>query len=128
MAGVTTSVRIDIDLYMKVQEKGLNVSDITNRALREILGDDDLTEAQLKQLLEERSRVVQGKVRASVESHLDRKSAALKTLQEKWNLYLSSGPKPDDAKVAWINAHRGRSEALAGMTAAEILNELEGPG
>lgn len=126
MAGVVTSVRIDMELYVWAHESGLNVSNVLNQSLRSLKGDGDMTEGQVASLLDERQKKLGNTIRKSVEAHVDRKFAALSALQSKWNLYLSSGDKPEEAKYKWIDAHRGRSEALQGMTTAEIMAELEG--
>jgi post-segregation antitoxin (ccd killing protein) len=125
-AGVTTSVRIDIDLYMQARKKGINVSDITNRALRSVLGDEEITDEVVRKYLEEQRGAVEKKVTEAIETHQTMRERSLSALQAKWNLYLSTGPKPGEAKIEWINAHKGRNQDLQGMTAEEILKELEG--
>jgi post-segregation antitoxin CcdA len=128
-AGVTTSVRIDVDLYLAAQRKGINVSEITNRALKSILKteDDDLTDEQVAALLKERERRIENVVTEETKLQGLSYAEALAELQLRWNVYLAAAPSADHAaKLEWVIGHRDRNDALKGQDAEAILADLEG--
>ena len=136
MAGVVTSVRIDVDVYTVAFRKGINISKVTNDALRSLLrvGEEDMTDEQVAQLLAERAGRVEEAVQQEAETVKQEAVAegmtvetALGDLQFAWNGYLSNAPRASEgAKLAWVKGRRANMPALSGMTAEAILKELQG--
>jgi post-segregation antitoxin (ccd killing protein) len=126
-AGVVTTVRIDIDLYIKAQKKGINISEVTRRALKALLRDDDLTEEQVAALLAERSRRIDEAVTADTTDTKETIEAVLTAIQPTWNAYLAAAPDAvRESRLAWVEGKRERNPILRGLTAEAILAELEG--
>jgi hypothetical protein len=130
MAGVVTSVRIDMGLYLKARKRGLNMSQVLNTALRGLLVDSeaDMTDEQVAALLKERE--------AKIETHLARAESKLSAafeeaiieLQSRWNMYLAAAPGTTRAaKLEWITGKKDAMPALRVATSEAILAELEGP-
>jgi Post-segregation antitoxin CcdA len=128
-AGISTSVRLDIDLYLAAQRKGTNISEVTNRALRALfkVEEEDMTDAQVAQLLAERAKRVENVVISKAMEEKQALETALSDLQVGWNLYRSSSPDaPRDAQLSWVEGRKAKNPALAILTNEAILSELEG--
>jgi post-segregation antitoxin (ccd killing protein) len=133
VAGVSTSVRLDIDVYLAAQKKGINISEVTNAALRGLLKaeDEDMTEEQVAALVQERSAKIEARVEAAAQDTANDIEAAYIKLQPAWNQYLAAGGpegRPLVAKLSWIDGRKGRLPALSGMENQAILAALEGTG
>jgi post-segregation antitoxin (ccd killing protein) len=128
-AGVTTSVRIDIELYVAAQARGINVSDVTNRALRSVLklDDADMTDEQVAALLKERAGRLENVVVEANELEAKTYADAIVEVQRVWNKYIASAPDADRAaRLEWVAAKREQNRVLQGQTAEAILADLEG--
>jgi post-segregation antitoxin (ccd killing protein) len=125
----TTSVRVEIELFLEARRRQMNLSAIMNAALRSLLKKDeeDMTEQQISELLKER----RAKVGKSLEAHAQEAAltveAALMELQPRWNVYLAAAPGADHAaKLAWVEGKREHMPALRALDAEMVLKELEG--
>jgi uncharacterized membrane protein YkoI len=131
MAGVNTSVRIEIELYVMAQRKGINVSNVTNAALRALLKKDeeDLTDEQVATLWREQTAKVEKTVEKAVADADQEQEAALRELQTDWNQYVAADPTHSTSqKLAWIESKRGflKFAGLKRLSNEAILIELQG--
>lgn len=129
MAGVVTSVRIEIDLYTKAHNRGLNISEVTNRALRALLKDnaDDLSAEQIAALNAERARRIENVAAAAVQQETQAIEEAFRDIQSRYNVYLAAAPASTrEAKLAWVAAKKEQQPLLRTMADEAILAELEG--
>jgi hypothetical protein len=129
----TTSVRVEIDLFLEARKRGTNLSRVINAALRGLfkVPDPDLTEEQIAELLTEQSRKIENRVEALASADAADVEAAYIKLQPAWNQYLAAGGpegRPLVAKLSWIDGRKGRLPALSGVENQAILAALEGTG
>jgi post-segregation antitoxin (ccd killing protein) len=130
MAGVTTSVRIDIDNYLAAQKAGLNISDLANRAIRSVVKTAPKYQKAVERLETIEERMGDEAVSAIEEDRIISRRAveeALSELQPLWNIYVGSDPpKSVEARLNWAKGHQERYGELKGMTPEELMKELGG--
>jgi hypothetical protein len=128
-AGVTTSVRLDIDIYIAAQRRNLNVSEFLNKALRQYLKleDENPTEEQLRLLLAERHSRIENVVEAETKLQGATYADAINELQLRWNVYRAAAPDADrNSRLMWVTGHRERNPSLQGQDPEVILADLGG--
>ena len=125
----TTSVRVEVELFIQARKRRINLSAVMNAALRSLLkkGEEDLTGEQVAALLAEQRK----KVGETLEAHAKEAEltveAAMRELQPKWNVYLAAAPDANHAaRLFWVESKRERMPALRALDAEMILKELGG--
>lgn len=130
VAGINTSVRIDIDLYVEAKRRNINISAVTNQGLRGLLkgvGGDDLTEEAIAALVKERARTIESLVAQAAVDERSALDVALADLQAGWNVYMAAAPASTrEAKLAWLQTRRENVSALSQMPVEALLAEMEG--
>jgi hypothetical protein len=129
----TTSVRVEIDLFLEARKRGTNLSRVINAALRGLfkVSDPDLTEEQIAELLAEQSKKIEKRVEALAADDAADVEAAYVKLQPAWNQYLAAGGPEGRtlvAKLSWIDGRKARLPAIASLENQAILAALEGSG
>lgn len=116
-------------MYIRARKRGLNISEIANQGLKAALGldHDKGPDAVMAAALEAQDATVTEAVRAESERIRVETKESLDDLQRAYNLYLSTGPKPPEAKLEWVNERKRRFTALAGWSGEVLLSNLE-PG
>lgn len=125
----TTSVRIEVELFMAARRKGINLSSLMNQALRAVLKkeDDDLTEEQIAALNAERARRIENAIEKNTVEDIQTMEAALQDIQTRYNVYLAAAPASTrEAKLFWVAAKKEQQPLLRTMADEAILAELEG--
>lgn len=134
MPRVVTSVGVDLELHARAtrraRELGTSFGDVVHRALKAYLGVESTiaedADAEVRRLVEERDAKILGDVASKVDAENMTREAALADLQKFWHLYVSTGPKPRESKVAWVGARKLRYDILRTADNEALLGELEG--
>jgi len=128
---VMKAITVDVQLALRAKEEGLNLSRLMDATLKALFDAQDgvvgpTPESIAADLSARRTVEIQTAVASGADAAREAREAALLQIQPIWNKYASQGPKPTDAKLAWVRAHRDRFEALRQLTPESILKELEG--
>ena len=127
----TTSIRIEIYLFIEAKRRGLNLSQIMNAALRGVLkvNEDGSEEREIAELMKSQTNRVKEAVVSDMLQGAQAISDAFSRLQPAFNAYIAAGGpggRPAAAKLSWIEGRIDRLPALKSMTPGAILAELEG--
>jgi hypothetical protein len=134
MTSTVTSVRLDIELYVALRKKaaasGLTANEVIARALKAYLSISSTatedSEAEMQRILQERDAKILGAVASAAEVERATREDALADLQRYFNLYISSGLKPMQAKLNWVNSRKARYPSVAAVDGMALLEELQG--
>jgi hypothetical protein len=124
---VTTSVRVDWDMYQKAKRRGINMSDLMNRALRSVLKIQDPAFGRVEVALDAEAQEAALSITEEIEADHRAVQATLGELQPLWNIYMGSMPEkgPQD-REAWVRAKQEKYAELRAISVEEILKELGG--
>jgi len=133
MPSTVTSIRLDVELYVALRKKAdassLTVNELLTRALKAYLSvpstATDDSEAEIRRMLQERDAKILGAVASTAEVERATHDEALADLQRYFNLYISTGPKPAEAKLNWVNSRKLRYPVLAPVEGEALLEEFE---
>jgi len=128
---VRTHVAITVDtaLLLRARQEGVNLSRLMDKALESLWTNtpSDPTPEQLAdQAMVDRDTKMGEALTESLSKSNELQEKALMEVQPIWNVYISHGDRPLEAKLEWIRAHRGRRPGLQLMTVEAILKQLEG--
>ena len=124
---ITTSVRIDWELYQKAKRRGINVSDLANRALRHVLQVQDPAFGRVEKALEAEAESAAEAVGSEIAADEHAVQAALMEIQPLWNIYIGNPPeKSTEERLSWVRAKQERYPELRGFTPEALLKELAG--
>ena len=127
----TTSVRIEVELFIAARRRGVNLSQVLNAALRSLLKadapDDVSAEDAVRQMVADRERSLEGTVARAGEEMRIAREQAMAELQVAFNLYLSQDPSRSlVAKLNWVGSRMQKYDVLRGQDPSGILQELAG--
>lgn len=124
----TTSVRVEVALFIEARKRGMNLSSVLNASLKALLGEQkELADEEVARIFREQSERVGDVVKKEAEETISEIELGYRELQPAWNVYLSEDPsRTHNQKIAWIGGRKLLIPALKVLSDGDILRELEG--